>query len=62
MTRAGLAYRMCQGKWRYRDEGHAREMMASIRRRRGQAGLRPYECPLCSGWHLTHRREKEGIA
>ena len=63
MTRGGDAYRMCGGKMRYRTEGDARAMMASVRRRRGAAGLRPYECPLCGGFHITHvpePREGEG--
>jgi hypothetical protein len=57
----GVAYRMCRGKWRYRDEADARAMMTSIRRRRGAAGLRPYECPLCGGFHITHQPEQRPV-
>jgi hypothetical protein len=57
--RGGLAYRMCRGKWRYRDEADARSMLASIRRRRGDGPLRPYECPLCLGWHLSSKPEHQ---
>ena len=48
---------MCESKVRYpskKDAVTARN--AALRRRRKRpAQLREYPCPICHGWHLTHK-------
>ena len=34
----------------------SRQEAKSFVRRRGYAGLHPYRCRWCDGWHLGHRR------
>lgn len=47
-----------EGKYRLRDEKHAKEVLASIARRPGDAASKPhryYLCDHCSAWHLTSK-------
>lgn len=49
--------RICESKQRHAIEGEA-ETMAKRARRKGYRDadqLRAYECPVCRGWHLSHR-------
>lgn len=50
--------RMCAKKTRYATEGEAR---CILRRRQPleQAQLWTYQCPECSGWHLTKMAQLE---
>ncbi len=41
----------CFRKQHYRTEYEAR---AAAKLRPHHVGLRPYQCPLCNTWHLTH--------
>lgn len=47
------------GKARFRDRVGADYALAVIRRKdnpgRPYMEVRSYRCPLCGGWHLTHR-------
>lgn len=46
--------RMCEGKERYRDHAHAVVAARFAGQKRG-VKLRTYDCPFCSGWHLTKK-------
>ena len=45
--------RMCTSKNRYTEYGFA--LAAAGRASRREALMRVYECPMCEGWHLTHK-------
>lgn len=53
--RAG-AGRFCARKARYDSKEAAQKEVERIARTRGEL-LRIYQCPFCSGWHLTHKLE-----
>jgi hypothetical protein len=42
----------CERKVNYRTKAEARDK-ASVRSRGDGVALYPYECPVCSRWHLT---------
>ncbi len=49
--------RVCESKERHPTERAAGNMIKDARRKgyRDAASLRAYECPVCAGWHLSHR-------
>lgn len=51
------ARRMCTRKVRY-PTAEAAAMGASYCMNNGSPDLAVYRCPLCGGWHLTHRYHK----
>lgn len=53
----------CLTKRRYATRQEVEAALAGVRRRLRRAGdgedadaLKTYRCPLCSGWHIGHRR------
>jgi hypothetical protein len=46
--------RGCTSKAVYLSRGEAKSLVRNGRR--GYAGLKPYRCRWCSGWHLGHPR------
>ena len=50
------AFRSCTRKKRYASRVEASKAAASNARRKDAPQLFVYECELCGGWHLTHRR------
>lgn len=49
--------RMCASKVRYATQGKALGVAQNAAKR--TTFLRVYRCPMCKGWHLTHRPAKE---
>jgi hypothetical protein len=51
----------CHRKRRFRSEGDARRMIATVKRRAEYDGgeLVPYECTVCRGWHVGHKLERD---
>lgn len=45
----------CNGKIKYDKKGAT--TMMNFLERKGRKNLRIYDCPLCGGWHLTHKEE-----
>ena len=60
-----LRWSMCERKNRY-DRRGARTMINYFNKLRGRHGrpdgLRAYQCPFCSGWHVTKIRWKRRLA
>lgn len=54
--------RTCSGKVRYRDRMEADRALhrLSVTSDRKKVPSRKYECPECSGWHLTSRPDRFG--
>lgn len=50
--------RMCLSKRRFRDESSAIKGAIGASRHFGQP-MRPYQCPVCRGWHLTSKELPE---
>ena len=51
------ARRMCRSKNRYATLKEARSMRNHKERYHHKKGeLRIYQCPLCNGYHLTHKK------
>jgi hypothetical protein len=52
--------KMCRHKNRYADEHAARAagMISLEQHNLGYSKLWPYQCPLCSRWHLTKKYRK----
>ena len=50
------AFRSCTRKKRYASRVEASKAAASNARRKDVPQLFVYECELCGGWHLTHRK------
>jgi hypothetical protein len=58
MTRTAKA-KMCFSKTRYprkADAAYVRNYRLRLARRDNPTFLRIYHCPLCNGWHITHKR------
>lgn len=53
------AQAMCESKNRYPTKKDAATAINSAmrRRRKRPAALRSYPCPICKGWHLTHKEK-----
>ena len=52
------AYRSCGVKRRYATE---QEAIDAIVHRRAPYLMRPYHCPYCDGWHITHTELSDDI-
>ena len=50
------AFRSCTRKKRYASRVEASKAAATNARRKDAPQLFVYECELCGGWHLTHRK------
>ena len=50
-------FRGCSRKKRYTTRLEARKAADAVSKRKDAPRLYVYECPYCSGWHLTHRRK-----
>ena len=48
-------HRMCGRKRRYEDEFTAQSVANLSMIAYGAPPLKVYRCPLCGGWHLTHK-------
>ena len=48
--------RMCTSKNRYTEYDFALAVAGKASRR--EALMRVYQCPVCDGWHLTHKPER----
>lgn len=48
---------MCGKKHRYGKQGIA--LAAALRSAKRTRSMRVYRCPICKGWHLTHKAERE---
>ena len=53
LGREAVRARMCTRKNRYTEYGFALAVAAKASRR--EALMRVYECPVCAGFHLTHK-------
>ncbi len=51
-------FRACGRKRRYETRVEAVKAAEKSSRRKDAPKIFVYECPYCSGWHLTHRRPK----
>ena len=51
-----LRFAMCSKKHRYGTQGRA--LAAATRSARRTDLMRVYECPICKGWHLTHKEAR----
>lgn len=51
-------FRACGRKRRYETRVEAAKAAEKSSRRKDAPKIFVYECPYCSGWHLTHRRPK----
>lgn len=51
-------FRACGRKRRYETHVEAVKAAEKSSRRKDAPKIFVYECPYCSGWHLTHRRPK----
>lgn len=52
--------RTCKGKRRYRDHDEAVTALHKLRNKstRSRVPSRPYECPVCKGWHVTSQEKR----
>lgn len=50
-------FRGCSRKKRYTTRLEARKAADAVSKRKDAPRLYVYQCPYCSGWHLTHRRK-----
>ena len=54
-------YKMCFSKRLYITEQEAQKILY-IRQKRTDKTLRVYKCPICKGWHITHKERIENEA
>lgn len=52
----GQTFRGCERKKRYATKAEAKRAADHASKRANAPMIYVYECPLCGGWHLTHRR------
>lgn len=52
-------FHACARKKRYATSIEAKKAAEHASKRPGAPRLYVYECPYCSGWHLTHRRPRK---
>ncbi|MCH3942232.1 MAG: hypothetical protein WAY93_00225 [Atopobiaceae bacterium] len=50
------AFRACGRKKRYATRVEAKKAADRCSRRQDAPRIHVYECPICGGWHLTHRK------
>lgn len=47
---------ICRSKIRFARKALARAHAKRIARKGRQPNLKPYECPVCKGWHVTKKK------
>lgn len=52
------AFRACGRKKRYETRVEALKAADRSSKRKDAPKIFVYECPICGGWHLTHRKPK----